>query len=98
MYLHVLQSVCYEQVNGDGSAWFAASSGDEARLREFERGQAAQIALCVCERSGEPVNALSYHLPDGMPPLFAPFPVRGITVMPDDKVTLQPKHNGKAIR
>jgi hypothetical protein len=84
-YQHVLQEVCRERA-GDH---FAALT--DCDMAEVERENAAAVAACMRERAGEPVFALSYHLPSGMPALFQPFPVRSITVMPDDRVILRPR-------
>jgi hypothetical protein len=92
VYLHVLEQVCREQV---ADPYVGLTDRD---LAEGELEQAVEVAALMAQREGEPVHALSYHLPDGMPPLFRQWPVRSIVVTVDDRVTLQLQHNGKAIR
>ena len=86
VYQHVLQRVCEEQA---GDHYAALTDCD---LAQVERENAAAVAACVRERSGEPVHGLSHHLPDGMsPPFHQPFPGFGISVTPDDRVTRRPR-------
>jgi hypothetical protein len=87
VYRHVLEQRCTEDA-GDGDFWLTEEAENPTAVAAFEREEAARIRALFEERAGEPVHALSYHLPRGMPPPFhQPFPGFGITVTPDDRVS-----------
>jgi|SRR6516225_1754220 hypothetical protein len=88
-YLHVLQKMCRERTHDCEYALTDCTAEEAAQCeRENERRAAALMA----ERMGEPLNAQSYMLPDGLPAPFERFPVgrqRCFRVEPDDTITLR---------
>jgi len=90
-YLRVLRKRCEEDAHAAAPDYLLLA---DSEIPAWERDNAERAAALLRERTGKPVNAQSYMLPDGLPPPFDHWPRggggrRSFVVSPDDTITLK---------
>ena len=77
-------------------SYLLLADGEE---REWERANVERAAALMRQRAGQPVNAMSGQLPQGLPSPFGRWPrgpQQGFVVTPDDQITLKPRESRTA--